>query len=423
VELRSKQSRHNARRAQKARAAREAEEGGRIHRCQAYYSLFFTGDLQKHNSKLKYLVISMLVPKDGEDNLPWDELDPCCQKEIENSRRKREVNDKLRTVDRSLRRLQEQEGVLCVSDPSEAWRCFCCRLGGDYPALASLRQRLASVAEEREDESEGQNEEDDDDDSLLDDLDDVPLTPAEQERLLLVQEHQKQAQVAKAYGLGLHTEDSLEHILQYLEKQPALPLVLHFYQADSSQCALIDWLIEQRLAERYLGTRFRRIRYLSNLFTHPTLSSSARYQSWLSKLSNCATSGQGCILCIRGDAQNLLASLTDLDSLGDHFEDISRNLTKALDNAHVLLSDLPPLPILKLGLLQNSDKGNEDDREEEGEDREMFCDDPECTKRYKHEHVAKRSADGKLLTTASFIQQTANVKGTEALAHNAMLRM
>ena len=45
----------------------------------------------------------MLVPKDGEDELPFDELDPCCQKEILEQRHKKEVNSQLRTVDRSNR--------------------------------------------------------------------------------------------------------------------------------------------------------------------------------------------------------------------------------------------------------------------------------------------------------------------------------
>jgi hypothetical protein len=53
----------------------------------------------------------------------------------------------------------------------------------------------------------------------------------------------------------------------------------------------------------------------------------------------------------------------------------------------------------------------EQDSDEEKE-LEVFCDDPDCTKRYAHEHVNK---------SVSFLQS--HSKGTEALAHNALLRL
>ena len=388
----------------------------------------------------------MLVPKDGEDTLPFDELDPCCQKEIEIARKKKIVSEKLRTVDRSLRRLQEQDGVLCVTDPSDAWRCFCCRLGGDYPALAKLRQEMAEYEIEgdhetetdkpvRERGSDSDADDSDDDDDLLLDID-LPLTPYEQERLAYAKQREQEVSLSKSFGLGIHIEDSLEHILTYTQQQPSIPLILHIYQPDSYSCAKVDYVLEGKLSESYLGTRFRRLRYFSTLSSDNRLLSAPFGQELTWKLH--VLGGDPLIVCIRGDSSKLLACITDyVGSLGESLEDIARNLVNSFEHAHALITELPSLPILKLGIPRNENVGDGvsggtvwrvggllGEREREGEEEEeieRYCDDPDCTKRYQHEHVARRGVDGKLITTASFVNS--NAKGLEALAPNAMLKM
>jgi hypothetical protein len=50
-------------------------------------------------------------PKGGIDDLEFDELDPCCQKEIVDKRRKAEISAQLRTIDRSNDRLDARRTV------------------------------------------------------------------------------------------------------------------------------------------------------------------------------------------------------------------------------------------------------------------------------------------------------------------------
>lgn len=223
--------------------------------------------------------------------------------------------------------------------------------------------------------------------------------------MMEVKQYQENIQVAKDYGLSVHWEDSLDHILEFTE-HPSIPLVLHVYQKTSTMSAMVDYAIENFLCGKYLGTRFRRIEYSYALITDE------RLEEWKSQISE-----EGTILCFKQG--NLVTALTNYSKeFGEHPEDVTRNLIKYLDFARVLQSGFPDIRII---FPENSTMkpSNADDEVEEEADR--YCDDPDCLKRYPHEHVGRRSNQpGVANTTASFLLR--NNEGEEALAPNLLQR-
>ena len=103
---------------------------------------------------------------------------------------------------------------------------------------------------------------------------------------------------------------------------------------------------------------------------------------------------------------------------GEHPEDVTRNLIKYLDFAHVLQSGFPDIRII---FPENSTMKPSNVDYEVEEEADRYCDDPDCLKRYPHEHVGRRSNQpGVANTTASFLLR--NNEGEEALAPNLLQR-
>lgn len=350
----------------------------------------------------------MLVPKDGEDELPFDELDPCCQREILEQKHRNEVSSKLRNVDRSNVRYDAHASVFCGVNGANLWSCHCCSSRKDYDTLLKLRLRM-NAEEEAENEMNKDSDagsgasDDDSDDELLDF--DIPLTGFEKERMMEMELRVQKLHTAKAFGLAQHLEDSLDHCMFYID-QKSIPMVLHIFQPSSEQCAMIDWIIETNLCEQFPGTRFRRLEYNSLLIRDERITS----RRWDSKISV-----NGSIICIRNG--DIVTTTSNLDQLGEEETDIRNNLRRFLDQAHVLESDIPPVSLLQLSSASLPSEEADDQR-----DDARYCDDPDCTKKYQHEHVAKRDADGKLLTGASFLT-TSQQRGMEAFAPNALSRV
>jgi hypothetical protein len=343
----------------------------------------------------------------ADDELPFDELDPCCQKEIINQRKKREVDGKLGKVDRSTARIKAKKQTFSFQAYGKN-KCFCCQQTTDYAALASFKRRFETGREqENEDDNneikDERNEESDEDDDLLDF--EIPLTAEEQLRMMEVKQYQENLQIAKDYGLSVHWEDSLDHILEFTE-HPSIPLILHVYQKTSTMSAMIDYAIEDSLCGKYLGTRFRRIEYSYALITDE------RLEKWKSQISD-----EGAILCFKQG--NLVTALSNYSKeFGDHPEDVARNLIKHLDFAHVLQSTFPDVRIIFPEDSRMKPSNTDDEGEEEAD---KYCDDPDCLKRYPHEHVGRRSNQpGVANTTASFLLR--KNEGEEALAPNLLQR-
>eukprot|EP01031_Cornospumella_fuschlensis_P046678 gene46678-57166_t len=190
-----------------------------------------------------------------ESKVPFEYLDPCCQREILEKRHYNEVGDRLRREDRSQVRFDAQRTVFSNLGLGSI-QCGCCRSNEDYAALRRLRKQLGeeepTALDVRRDDDE-----DDDDDSLLDE--DIPLTPDEQARMAALAQQMRRREMAEqsVLMLGKHVDESLPHVLSVIKKVPDLPVVLHVYE-DEVFSAMVDFLLEE-LAIRHLGTWFRRL--------------------------------------------------------------------------------------------------------------------------------------------------------------------
>ena len=87
------------------------------------------------------------VQKNDDWNLPLDELDPCCQKEIENNKHHARVGDELRQYDRSQLRLDEKNSAILSLRAGKFSRCQCCETSMEYPLLAEMRRMSEITAE------------------------------------------------------------------------------------------------------------------------------------------------------------------------------------------------------------------------------------------------------------------------------------
>ena len=112
-----------------------------------------------------------------DDELPLDELDPCCQKELAEESARARITKQLRKSDRSMIRYDMRARALDALRNSA--RCACCVDVQDYYLLASLRQQAASdgrdgrdARDEREqhDQDEREDDEEDDEDDEFADL-------------------------------------------------------------------------------------------------------------------------------------------------------------------------------------------------------------------------------------------------------------
>jgi hypothetical protein len=348
-----------------------------------------------------------------DDELPFDELDPCCQKEIINERKKKEINSKLRNVDRSNNRLDAKHTVFSfVSGTS----CHCCQMTTDYPALRKFRNMMESIhsdkiADEEEKEKLSREDDEDDDDEFDDDfLDlDIPLTAGEQERLLAVERFKQELEIAKKYGLGVYWEDSIEHIFEFISN-PSIPLILHIYSPSSTQSAIIDYNIEKYLVESYLGSRFRRIAYSYELLHSSSSSSFSSSAVDIQTAWEKYLSSNGSIICFKEG--NIISYHKTLDELGEVSEDILTNLRRFFNNAHVLETTLPHPAVI----FPNSASMKKVEGESEKEEEERYCDDPDCIKRFPHEHI------GKSYGTPTFLISQ-NRLGEDALAPDLLRKL
>lgn len=60
------------------------------------------------------------------ESLPIEELDPCCQKEINIAREKRRIDSRLRGVDRSYSRFDEKLRAFRQIKAKDSFNCECC---------------------------------------------------------------------------------------------------------------------------------------------------------------------------------------------------------------------------------------------------------------------------------------------------------
>ncbi len=346
-------------------------------------------------------------------NLPFDELDPCCQKEIINADHHARVGAQLRKHDRS--KLREDERMKAFNSLRQGFGCVCgaedCLVEGDYPLLAMLRasrsdnDAFEAIGEKRDAEV-GSDGEDSDDDSLLFGLGDDFLTPEEQERMLKCAERQAVLDRAMKMGYAQHTEDNPAHLRTLLENKQSL--VLHICDTNSMLCAALDLTLE-KLASVYVGTKFRRLQMSSDsaYFVESELERQRRLYG-AAQISNFRkSSGDASLLCFKNGMICVLeCQLAQFGSGDTVFEG---ELTKYLDNAHMLSTEVTELSLESQLAMQEAAA-----EEEETDEEASYCGYKGCDRKYAHSHVQ---------SGADSLVKSEKEEGIEALADNVFTRM
>ena len=302
------------------------------------------------------------MPK-ANDELPYEELDPCCQREVDNNRRNARITSELRQYDRSNHRLDLKKAVMGNLRLKSSCACCTSTTLMDYPLLVATREKIKmgnktlDISNEVKDSGDDgigdgeSSEEEDEFDALLNEA----MTPYEMERFHAVQEMKSRVELAQSMGYGLHREDTVDHLLDMIVSENER-VVCHVFDPSSLSCAYMDVILED-LAQKYLGTRFRRI----------PQSSLSRLQTKF-PLSSQHTS----LLCF---IDGSLEHFSSIDTFGAGSDIYIHDVEKFLDHAHVLSDEVvvPNCP------------GNAED--EEVDDGERYCDEPGCLRRFAHEHV------------------------------------
>lgn len=376
-----------------------------------------------------------------DDELPFDELDPCCQREILERRRYNEVSSQLRRVDRSELRHDARNGVLLSRSQMEQRRfnyCQSCAVNSDYRALSELRQKLESERQEEEacGRSNGSLDEacdDDSDDEFLREFEEEDRLHRQQreEQAQLHQEHLRRAELV--FGLGQHREETLEHLCSIAEEERrqrvGTPLLLHVY-CESNVSAVIDLSVELLASSKVTGLRCRRLQE-SKLWEELDLSRASLCDSALFRAlqnsrdlrrirggdgsvsvrgSGEPVDREGTLLCFsfkEGLGHELCVVLRESEVFAETVGDTAAQLLRALDRAGVAAVTLP---VFKQGATA-ADGGESDLDDGEGFD----CGVPGCGRRYPHEHVSG--------SKPSFAAAQERMQGGEALASNAFTRL
>lgn len=343
--------------------------------------------------------------------VPFEQLDPCCQKEVVNRQRHKEVTSILRATDRSQVRLDLMNNTWINSSFGT---CSCCSTSQDYRLLATLRAQ--EIAELEGIDTLRTKDDDDSDDDSLDDDDFKSEYELEQARRF--EEHRIDVMRAQSFGLGRHVEDSLDHIAADISSgtiQGTIPTVVHVFNPSVMACGAMDLLLE-KLSEKYLGTRFRRVAYSMDLTSQQLWSSVGVHNSSRS-------SSDGCLLCFSHKRLNTMMLSFDDFTCGDIL--LPEEVIKFLHNSKVLCVELPLNLTLPAGVTRSSNSSSSSSssslHEKEDVEAESYCDDPDCTKRYAHEHIGVRVAG-----SGSSVFRSGGAldgSGQEVFARNELLRL
>lgn len=123
-----------------------------------------------------------------DDTLPFDELDPCCQKELEDESKRYAVAKRLKKYDRSNVRKNTVQSVFTGFQDYK--KCGCCSIKAvDYPLLAQIKRQLENkntlLINDDSDKCNDESDNDSDDD-FMNEMGLNALTPLEEERLKVI---------------------------------------------------------------------------------------------------------------------------------------------------------------------------------------------------------------------------------------------
>jgi hypothetical protein len=335
--------------------------------------------------------------------LPFDELDPCCQREIESRRRETAVTRELRKGDRSNERNDIISTVFTCFNRYKS--CGCCK---DTPADYALLSELKMLQEHEHhsayelDNNRGEDDEEDSDDEFFRELDEP--TPFEQQRLHEIKAAAERFEAAKKMGYGIHRDDSVQHIGDMIRQGQVV--LCHICDTNSIICARIDLALES-LARKYLGTVFRR---LNNKSTFSGASDEAqRFRSeW--RISDNSDANSPCLVVFSGGDLMLVTSSLDrfvdpaeryttvgeVDVGADSQSVTVSELEKFLDQARALLLAPPSWMGMESTSILRSIRAEdgEDDDGEDGRPTSSYCGHPGCERNFPHEHVGESRGSG-----------------------------
>jgi len=313
------------------------------------------------------------------DGIEFDLLDPCCQKEVLNERKKKEITNKLRYYDRSNTRLD-----MCFTvfkSDTGLNRCSCCP-ESSYAELATLKA-MAQQQQQQQHETEldinaKQNESDDEFDLDEDDF----VSAFELERREEMKQKIESVMRMQKLGFGVHVEDSIAHLETYISC--GLPIVLHIY-SNTKTDALLDLHLEN-MSMRYLGTLFRRIP-LSNTSLRQFAEKYGFYEKGNSSSSFLSSGGSTCGLVVFYN-RVVTCSTFCLHDFVSNTAVYEEDLCRFLEAGHALQfePDQDSLSLLHY-TVNAADVPDLNGAAAEGEKEESFCDEPQCGRKFPHAHV------------------------------------
>jgi hypothetical protein len=323
-----------------------------------------------------------------DSDLPFDDLDPCCQKEILNRRREREISLRLGETDPSAEKAKAIKKVFAAPAYSSCGTCCAPR---DYALLQFCRLSLPST-EPREVSRERDAYSDESDSDL--DIDDDYLSEKELEirnmMLRKVTEAEAEKALKRSEGYCVHAEDTADHVAEIISRGENI--VVHIYDSQLMSCAQLDLGLE-RFASEFTSTRFRRVPVMD---------------SYLITSMHRVPSGKPVLCCFTGG--NLVCCTDNIDELVPDGEIFSENLRRYLQMSRVLEDTYAPQHLIRKTAAESSDPENEDLNDEE-----RFCDVKGCEKKYSHSHIGIEGSSGSIFGIS-------NNSGQNALEKDYYLR-
>lgn len=335
------------------------------------------------------------------DGVPFELLDPCCQKDVLERRRNQELKARLATTDPSLKKERLIESVFNGSNRYQP--CHACCAAVDYPLLAEIRTQ--AQADNRKGDAAGDansaHENESDEDSDLDFDDGFESEYAKEMKIRLLERSQLLQEKQKV-GLGLHVDDSEEHVLRYIEM--GARLILHIYDPNSVISAKLDLSLEAA-AKRFTSTRFRRLAIFAGID------------------GICPNYGlplhTPLLACFA--EKHVATFTTNLTDLVPDGEINSINFLRFIENSKVAVdgddSDYNQLMSISDVLASAHAENRKSDSDAE-EAINLYCDEPGCTKLYGHTHIS--SGAGKSKGGGLFFGDAA---GSEALGKDYFGRL
>ena len=358
------------------------------------------------------------IAKIENDKDPWfDQLDPCCQRELEDRKKAATVKAQLRTIDRSYERYDMFKKTIDEIRDNNKLYCYCCNEENgtkDYEALADLRYDICGSINNNNNDNDdkehkintdsnydnGDNSDDSDDDSEWGDLlnninNEIGETEYEIELKHKASENNIKKELLSVLGYTHHKEDSTQHIIDIIQNQSIKYIVIHIYHPHE-MCAQIDIALEN-IAIKYPATLFRRIPLkdiynIDSSFNNQSLAINEILRTPIA-LPNTNTNDAPLIgAFVNGE----LVQWSPINEFCYRNYMETNKLESFLQNCGVLSSDLSnALEWIKAMHNDSQRRADIDDNNI----RQVYCNKPGCKRNFPHDHIGIGVGDTGLLSS------------------------